>query len=268
MAFGNSQNEKKQKKTTNTKGLQFYNKSTPVGAGTLQTGNWEQTMTIRVSPLLPENKRTDSAPYDYDTFISVALTLEKLEALYEGVQYIYDQIDAGNYDFSPVGQQTGANYIEIAPASKLGLAEGVAIILYSDINEDGKASNVLPFLLNRQCYFKNYSSEDGSYDRSEPIEVQFNMLRRHMKATLNAMNNAHAHSIRYINQYRDDYIRNGIAALKEKAGIEENRYSGGGKPSTYFNMNSQRRNEDNTPVADTSINDAGFITGNRLVLED
>lgn len=261
MAFGNYQNDKKQK-SKNTRGYQFYNKE--ISGSTLVIGHWNSAVTLKIHPLLPENKRTDSSVYDYESFVNVALTPQKVYDLVMGLNTVKIAVDSGIYNFDSVGVASGTGYIEVGPISKYGYqGEGVAIALYNDIGSDGKPAQKLVYVFNKSNYFKNYSVDDGSYDKSNQYEAEFGMMVMLLQEALKASTNAIAHSVRHTNMYHDDFVSDSLNSLKEKLGIEvgSSRRGGNGSSTTYFNAN--RRDEDNNTNFG-SIDNGGMVTEDRL----
>lgn len=237
--FGNYNNEKK-KKTTSTNGVQFYNKEL---GSTLITGMWEGCATLKICPVLPQDKQTKTNTYDYDVFVNAVLTQEKLYDLAQICKIVIATVNSGSYEFEPMGIPTGSGYVEIAPGQTYDKPEGtIALAIYNGIDADGKAENKLVYVFNKSNFFKNYAGS-GQYDKSDYYEAEFNRFYIIINETIKAMTNAVAHTIATRNRYTTDSIISSLAALKEKSGISSFK---SGQVNTYFgSVNNEKKNTEN-----------------------
>lgn len=264
MAFGNYQNNDKKTKSKNTKGYQFYNQE--AYGSTLVLGYWNSTLTMKIHPMLPENKRTDNLVYDYESFVNVALTPQRVFELYSGLKNIAISVANGIYSFKSVGVPAGAGFIEVAPASKFGSeVDAIVVCIYNGIDENGKPTDRLIYQFKKGSYFENYDPDNGAYDKSNDIEIEYLMFYKMVEEQVAASTNAIAHSIRHANMYSDEAISNSFKSIKEKLGIEATSsggYNRGGNTTSYFGANKRDNESSNTNYG--SIDNGGVVREDRL----
>lgn len=264
MAFGNNNQGEKKKFEVNTKGPQFYNRDQNMG-GTLIVGYWKEFMTLKICPMLPANKRSESKVYDYETFINTALTVEKMIILKSAIDgNIMNSLYNNEYDFKPIGVSVGANFVEISNGKKHNIdKENICLTIYANVDEAGKASDKLTYIFNKNNYFTNYDHENGTIDKGDSIEVDFIQFYNCIYQSINAFTNAYAHSIRNTDQYTVSFVRESLSSIKTKLGIESTSYN---KPSsnsgaTFFAAGSNT-NKDDEDLG--HIENGGVISGGRL----
>lgn len=260
MAFGNYQNEKPKQKITTTQSYRFYNEK--IFGSTLALGYFNATMTLKINPLLPENKRTQNSKYDYDTDVMCYLTPQRTLELLEGIRYVAERVNMGYYDFEPIGVPSGDGYVEIAPAVAYGgPEETIALRIYDGIDADGTPAEKLTYAFNPGNYFKNYQPGAGSYDKSSKIQTEFLLFTLFLKEALKASTNAIAHSIRHVNAYSNDRMLNNIKAMAEKLGVSIEQHSK--SVGSYFNNNNKQQQESSNQDIN-SIENGGVIQQDRL----
>ena len=233
--FGNYQNDKK-KKSTNTKGLQFFNKAG--SHSTLIIGHWDTALTFKIHPCLPDNKMTETNVYDYDSYVNTVLSQNKVYDLLMACKNFKAQLDAGMTPES-VGVASGSGFIQVSANTEEGI---ILFTIYSDIGAEGKPSQQLSYGFNKSNYFKNYDPSSGSYDKSDLYESEFERFIILLEETIKANTNAIAHTIRYTDMYTKDSILSSMNAIKEKMGIQNN-FSGKNNSNTYFNATNNQNNQ-------------------------
>lgn len=267
MAFGNNQSGEKKKYDVNTKGVQFYNSNASMG-GTLVIGYWKECMTVKICPMLPQNKRSESKVYDYETFINTAMTLEKLTVMCMAIDsHIMAAMQTGNgYDFQAIGVSVGSNFIEISNGEKHGMnKEFICFTIYAGVDENGKSTDKMTYIFNKRNYFTNYNPEEGSIDKGGDLEVEFLMFYKCIKEATKAFTHAHAHSIRHTDQYTNNNVRESLNSIKTKLGIESASYSKPGNNASFFSAGSNKYGNNALPEDVGQIENGGTITsGGRL----
>lgn len=279
MAYGNNNNNSSNSNSNsvNTAGLQFYN-SMQGFESTIKLGHWNGCVTLAIHPMLPENKVTEKNKWDYDVSYNVALTAERCQDLKEAIEEILQSIESENYDFTSKGVPTGANFIEIAPVSKLGIVEqGICIIIYNKLN-NGIPQASKSFIFNKSSYYENYNPETGEYEKGRPLETQFKLFYITLCEAIKVATKAYSHGVRLISDWQNKMVRDSLNKLREKAGIES--YSGssynrsGGNSNSYFNNANSNASSlynaayNNTEYNIPNIEDGGIIGGERLALDD
>lgn len=258
MAFGNNSNNENKKWEVNTKGTQFYSRG-QMGA-TLILGYWKECLTLKISPMLPESKRSESKIYDYETYINTALTEDKLIELKLAMDdIVIPSIVSNNYNFVSVGVSSGNNFIEISNGSMLGLDEGhIVLTIYAGIDENGKCTDRMSYIFGKTSYFTGYDSEQGAIDKADPKQTEFIKFYNYIKQAIDALTHAHAHSMRVSNQWYNDMVKDSLNSLKSKLGIE-GRTSNNNSGATFFNAGN---NYGNIKEDVGEIENGGIITSN------
>lgn len=276
MAYNNSNS---QFNNVNTAGLQFYN-NVKGFESTMKLGHWNGCVTINIYPLLPENKITEKNKWDYDVSYNIAITAERAHDLKEGIEDIMEQIETGNYDFVSIGVPSSNNYVEIAPVTKLGLVEeAVCITVYNKLN-NGIPEAYKSFIFNKSTCFENFNPETGEYQRGRNLETQFKLFYITLCEAIKVATKAYTHGMRLGLDYQNRMVKDSLAKLREKAGIEpfgsNNSYSNNNNGFFSNNNNNSNANVSNLYNAAmnngnynvSNIQNGGIIGGDRLSLLD
>lgn len=264
MAYNNTQWKELDK---NTKSLQFKNKDAGF-ASALVLGFWNSTMTLKIHPAFPPEKRTPERVYDYQTFSMSALTVEVAKTLLKLIkkENIVEKLEDGE-NFEPVGTNTKSSFIEISPTCAFDSIneEGVWLNLYSKFDGEGKAAEIISYKFKNKEYFKNYARED--FTKLEfGCPVEFELFITFLNEGCKAMTNAIAHSIRNSNKYDETKAINNISKMMEKLGIVESNPSGATGGTAFFN-NFGNNNANQNANFDFSTESESLPVGNdRLVI--
>ena len=274
MAYNNSNNQY----SVSTSGLQFYN-NVKGFESTIKLGHWNGCVTINIHPMLPEHKITEKTRWDYDVSYNIAITAERAHDLKEAIEDILGQIEAGNYDFASRGVPSSNNFIEIAPTSKLGIAEeGICVTIYNKLN-NGIPEAYRSFIFNKSSYFENFNPETGEYEKGRLLETQFKLFYITLCEAVKVATKAYTHGMRLGLDYQNKMVKDSLARLREKAGIEP--YN----PNRQQNSNNNFFMTNNQPVGNvgnlynssagassynsvSNIENGGIIGGERLSLDD
>lgn len=265
MAYNNTQWKELDK---NTKSLQFKNKDAGF-ASALVLGFWNSTMTLKIHPAFPPEKRTPERVYDYQTFSMSALTVEVAKTLLKLIkkENIVEKLEDGE-SFEPVGTNTKSSFIEISPTCAFDSIseEGVWLNLYSKFDGEGKAAEIISYKFKNKEYFKNYARED--FTKLEfGCPVEFELFITFLNEGCKAMTNAIAHSIRNSNKYDETKAINNISKMMEKLGIVESNPSGGATGGTAFFNNFGSNNASQNTNFDFSTESESLPVGNdRLII--
>jgi len=252
MAFGNNgrQNNNNQEQSTNTRGPQMYNRDKERGS-TLICGFWNTMQTIKICPILPQDKRSESKMYNYETFLTSALVPEKAYALMTGIKkHVLPALESGELEsIRNVGVPVGEGFIQISNGHSLGYPLGLYITIFSKIDaENGRAEQWLSFEFTQSPYFLNYNHEDGDISK-EAEYMDFGIFMNYLAEGIKASSRAVAHSVRDQYKYVDNGRRNEIKQIMDKLGIESNngynnnRGNSGGQSNGFFGGGKINKNE-------------------------
>lgn len=256
MAFGNQQSNNRTEISKNTRSIQFYNSDKTIGSA-LVTGFWNNFVTLKICPLLPEKDRTQTRMFNYETFINTALTAEKALTLFNALKLnILKLVEEGSYDFNSIGVPVGSGFVEVSNGEKINIDKNnIVITIYSNVDGDGKTEEFLHYVFKKVPYYINYDSGSGSID-SAKSEIEFLLFMNILKEHIAAATNAIAHSIRNLSKYEDKRHNTNMEAIMTKLGIQQQKSSGygnngGGNSSGFFRGGSS--NNEDTGLQETEI---------------
>lgn len=254
MAFGNGkQNNNNSEKSVNTRGPQFYNRDKERGA-TLILGFWNNFQTIKICPILPESKRSESKMYNYETFLTSALNPEKAMSLLKAIQrHVIPAVEAEDLSsMRSVGVPVGNGFIQVSNGLELGYPIGLYVSIFSKVDEAGKAEQWLSYEFNKVPSFLDYNHESGDIEK-EVANIEFELFLLYLEEGIKASTRAMAHSVRDQYKYVDEGRKSNLQAIMEKMGIETGGYSkqnnGGGKQSGFFGGGNSGGGDKNYKIA-------------------
>lgn len=265
------------KKTKSSRGIQFYNSNNELGS-TISLDFWQAFVNVKINPMLPKEKRTSNAKYDYDNNVGILLPVEKVYDLIEAWKYVAFNVAEGNYNFDPAGVATarGDNLIQIEPMStkypEFEEAQGICVTIYNNI-ESGIAGSELTYIFNKSSFIKKYDPKSGYFEKSQEYEAQFMIFGKFFENAIDALTMAYTHAQAMHDMYLNDSIKDSLYQLKQKAGITSGNYNKGGN-NNYSNSNFSGGNVSNFPSLsapsfdESNVVNGGIISSDRLNLDD
>lgn len=207
MAYNNTNNQNGKGKSTNTTGYQFYNDEVQsVYKSTLAIGYYDRFITIRINPSLPEEKKTNTSRYDYDTNVQTALTADKAMALLKGIEEkIYPAINNGKN--RAVGVPVGADGIVSVAYSA---DEGITTIgLFKGLDpETRKPKEHLSYQFKPTMLVENYDPNSGEFT-SENVDSEFMVFVGFLEKFVSEVGMATIHMERYTDRYFREKLAGG-----------------------------------------------------------
>lgn len=243
-------NNKKEQVNVNTRGSVFMNSDSPIAQSTLVTGYWNNMLSIKLHPTLPEEKQTEYRKFDYDTVVNTSLTEPKIAALYVIFREAMDKLKSGE-PFSKgvsVGQSGLIN---------VRVKEGnIALELYKNIDETTRQSkNYLLYIFRDEDVIEGYDAEAGSFTMGDKINAEAERFLYVLKAALIQLSNAGVHAYRHVEKFYKDRLLNNVNAIANKNGIDTGSTfsrggsnSGGGSFWTSDNTNKEKDTRSNVGV--------------------
>ena len=261
MAFGSTNN--KEEKSTNTRGIQFKNKN-GFDPCAVSFSFWNDMLSIRMNPALPENQQSNTRVYDYDKTVSTALSATKISLLLDRVtKIIVPAIEAG--EDKTVGIVVGGDSLVCVGTGKAMTGEiRPYISIHKSLNQDTmKPEMSIYYEFNKEQSIDDYNAETGKYKCVEGLHAEFITFIAIMKASVAALTNAETHVQRYVNQYSTERSWKTMNSIAEKLGIPIQNGSGGvsySRNNISFSNSSSNSSSYNEPIADTmTINDINAI---------
>ena len=83
--FGNNNSKNNSLENTNTRGISFFNSKAEFKSA-LVLGFWNEMVSFRWHPPLPEEQRTEKKIFNYEESVSTCLGYTKLAALIKGIK--------------------------------------------------------------------------------------------------------------------------------------------------------------------------------------
>ncbi len=213
----NQYNNAKNVINVNTKGVQFMN-SEGHFKSTLILGYWNELISLKFHPMLPENMVSDSKKFNYNEVMSTALTLEKATILLNaikkeiipdfGTKEIFKGVSIGSASLIGVGVTKKEN--EYIPY----------IALFKELDESTKKPSSFMYYEFRKSYTINdYNPGDGSYTMTQNIPSELMLFEYCLRAAIVGLTNATTHSVRHVDKWYRDKVANTIDALASKFGL-------------------------------------------------
>lgn len=235
MAYGNNNNQNKSK-SVNTNGFQFYNDEVnSVYKSTLAVGYYDRFMSLRINPSLPEEKKTNSSRYDYDTTVQTALTADKVMALLTGInEKIYPAINGGKN--RAVGVPVGADgIVSIAFSADDGI---ITLGLFKGLDpETKKPKESLSYQFKPTMLVENYDPKTGEFT-TENIESEFVVFVGFLQKFVESVGMVDVH----MNRYGDRFFRDKLIGGSANSGSGNYRSYGNNVFSENGNNNTSQNN--------------------------
>ena len=277
--FTNTNNGNNKKLTKNTRGIQLYNTNEDYGS-TISLDYWQNFANIKINPLLPKEKRSQSYLFDYQNTLGILLPVEKVVEIIDGLKYVAGELIDGNYNFRPVGVTTARNdnILNVLPLSRFTENEedrGIVVQICTNINGDGIPENVMNYFFTKTSYIMDYDYKTGNYERSEPIETQFLIFCKYFEQVFNSLTMSIAHSITMEELYLNNTIKQSLYQHKEKLGISNSYYqnnNSNNNSSDFFSGNNNSNNNLDFSLPNfepgSNVQNGGLISGERLNLDE
>lgn len=247
-----SNKQNKQEVNVNTRGYRFMNKD-GFCPSTLICGFWNDMISLKIHPALPESKQTATSVYDYNQMVATSISLEKAIILINKIETIIEPaIEKGEVKSIAI-LIGGNNLVQVGSGLKGEIHPFVGIHKALD-PETKKPQDSLfyEFIDSSQITIEDYDYETGSYTGSKPVQCELKTFTEILKASVAALCGASAHEIRYVDKFYRDKVLNSIMQIGNKMGIS---YDSGYTPkgdNVDFGFGSKPSN--NTSSNGSSIN--------------
>lgn len=228
MAFGgNNRRNNQEKINTTTRVIQMYN---PQGedAGTLTLGFWNNFISVRLNPALPENQRGDGKMYDYDKGVSFVMNAETAITLNQGIALVEKHAkDKKNLSASV---RTGEYIVKVGYGDDYDGINGFYLGVFQ-VNEKGKATGSLFYPFQVQDATENtllvgYDEDTGKAKKEMAINTQWKAFKNFFKLAETELINGGAHGTTTTLNYWITAVRNALDVMK---GLIEMTTLGGGR---------------------------------------
>lgn len=220
--FNNKGNNKDKKDYgVNTRGIQLKNKN-GIDPSTIIIGYWNDMMTLKIHPALPKEKQTQENVYDYEHALNTALTLDKVQVLYEGMAHIENAIIEEKQH--AIGVKVGQNsVVMISTGVKETGSVRPYIAIYKELDADSEKAGVgIRYEFNKCEAIVNYDPNTGETEEKHQVPSELLVFKSVLKSAVENLTNAAVHAMRNVQNYYNTKQMEMITALANKMGIETN----------------------------------------------
>jgi hypothetical protein len=250
MAFVGQNN--REQMNVNTSGHQFYNNSGRYQS-TLVISYWNEMLSVKFNPILPEDRRSELKMYDYENTVMTTISREIAMGL---MHIILNDALGSEEDFMKSIVVGGDSLLFIGRSmSKLG-TDNVVIGIHKSLNSHTRKPNMsIMFEFLPLSVIENYDPEDGSGEQIEFKNNNIRLLYNILKSYVMGSSKAFTHADRFVNKRRND-------ALDSYIGYSFDSSNKSNKPQLSFNKPvSQSVKSDDNVIENEEINNldsAGF----------
>ena len=209
----------------NTRGYRFMNKD-GFCPSTLVCGYWNEMISLKIHPALPESSQTQSQVYDYNQVLATSLSLEKALILVKKTQELIYPAIQNNQDKSIAVLIGGNNLVQIGykaemKASYIGIHKGL-----DPESKKPQDSLYYQFLDSSEITIEDYDPETGNYSATTPVECELQTFIEILKSSIKALSGAFSHDSRYRDKFYRDKLCGDLSQIGSKLGLDLS--SGGG----------------------------------------
>ena len=259
--FNNKGNNKDKKDYgVNTRGIQLKNKN-GIDPSTVIIGYWNDMMTLKIHPALPKEKQTQENVYDYEHALNTALTLDKVQLLFEGMRNLEAAIvDEKQY---AIGVKVGQNsVVMISTGVKETGSVRPYLAIYKDLDADTEqAGQGIRYEFNKSEAVINYDAATGKTEEKNEVPSELLLFKAVLKSTVEHLTNASVHSMRNVQNYYNTKQMEMITAVASKMGIETGARSSSAGNNSSGSMFSIPNNGGTSSPAAQSPTDAPVVEG-------
>ena len=256
MSYNNSK-QNKQEVNVNTRGYRFMNKD-GFCPSTLLCGFWNDMISLKIHPALPESKQTASSVYDYNQMVATSLSIEKAVILIDKIETVIEPaIERG--EVKSIAVLIGGNNLVHVGSGIHGEIHPFVGIHKSLDPETKKPQDSLfyEFVDSSQITIEDYNPETGGYTGSKPVQCELKTFVEILKASVSALCGAPAHSTRYVDKFYRDKVLNSVMGIGEKMGISDDNGYSGNKSGVDFGFGN--KSDSNGTISVPSVNNIDDI---------
>lgn len=221
----NYNKQNKNEINVNTRGYRFMNRD-GFCPSTLVCGYWNEMISLKIHPALPESSQTQSQVYDYNQVLATSLSLEKALILIKKTQELIYPAIQNNQDKSIAVLIGGNNLVQIGykaemKASYIGIHKGL-----DPESKKPQDSLYYQFVDSSEITIEDYDPETGNYSATTPVECELQTFIEILKSSVRALSGAFSHDIRYRDKFYRDKLCNDLSQIGSKLGLDLSSGSG------------------------------------------
>lgn len=224
-SYNNNTKEKKSN-DINTSGRQYYN-SDGQHKSTLELSFWNKMVSIKIYPMLPPDKVTDTEKFDYNGGIFTSMSSERAHHIAELItETIVPALENGE-TVSAKGYPIGADSALVVGAKEdnNGIPYGyIAILRKIDRNTMIPAEGLV-YQFNKTLLIDSYDFESGDFNPGTSTTLELKDFAAQLKFAAEVLIGSTSHADRHV----DNYYR---SRIQEAVGIQS---KGGSSGAPYNN---------------------------------
>lgn len=229
--FNNQNNNNDRNDSVNTTGITFKN-SKGFDPSAMALNFWNGNISLKMHPALPENQRTETKVFDYETSFSTALTPEKALFLATKIENeIYPALESRTK--KSVGINVGGNGLIVVSTGLTNEPKPFIAIMKGLDENTKKPESSIHYEFNNTFSIDDYDEETGSYTINEGNFTELRMFTNILKDCASALSGLFAHSMRYYDRYARDAQKNILYKIAEKNGVSTFGGSKGGSRNIF-----------------------------------
>jgi len=246
----NNGNIDKKNDSVNTDGPQYKN-SKGFEVSTLKIRYWDDKLTLTIHPKL--KTPTEKQVYDYETKISIALKVDKVEALLKSLEKIIDKAIDDKKEKS-VGITTSSNNMVVV--STILKEESLHVVLHicRELNPDTRIPNQrysYTFIKDDQV-IEDFDPTTGKFENVCEVQTEYECFKGMLKEFVRINQVADNHADKYFNKYYRDNIYSNVL----KTGLKIGALDSGNNNSMFTNsFNPTGKPPENNVTQTTSLSD-------------
>lgn len=249
-----------------TKGFQFYNANAGDDSSTLVMGYWNDMVSIKIHPVLPQNARQNNQMYNYNGGLSSVIGIKATEQLIQ----VINKIEKKEIMCGAVKGSTNT-VIKIGDGSEYGDDFGWYLAIF-ETNEQGAGTNGWFYVFNESSrddiIMGDYNEEDGTFNQIV-VNAEVQLFKEFLESSKQVFFKTIAHSATQRMGYMIDKVSTEIAVVKgmneqilygRNASNSDQQQSAMGTPRTAGQRNfatRRRRGADSYASGNTQAEETG-----------
>lgn len=226
--FGNNNTKNGFLENTNSRGITFLNTKADIKSA-LAIAFWNEMVSFRWHPPLPEEQRTEKKFFNYDESISTSLSYPKLMTLLNAIKTkVIPAINDG------VKKSVGVPISENTAAMVVSSGENGRnpyIAIYKDLSPERIPTTQMVYFFDTAIVINEYDPRTGNCEVVTDELAEFNTFVQYIEACLVGMCSATYHNIKH----NDRYFRNKLVGGDSTTGYTK-------KTNVWGNNNASSNN--------------------------
>lgn len=182
------------KRLVSTIGYQYFGKGKDGSDKSLSVSYLENTISIGIFSMLPPSQQTDKSKFDYASGSTIYLRGKQAKILARLLKKAVKDLANGDV-IEPNAISSAGNLIEVASGERYGMANGIAIGIYNNINPDKTCGEAATFLFSSEKLISNYDNLSGKYNDTY-IDSDVDYLIDQLTEFAKGITNAKAHCVK------------------------------------------------------------------------